>query len=100
MPKKSWIQREKKKNKLKKKFYLIHKYVKEKLTKKDLLVNDKWKLYIKLQSLPRNSIKIRLHQCCFLTGKPKSNLRDFGLSRYKIREMINSCLFPGTKKLN
>ena len=35
----------------------------------------------KLQSLPKNSNPIRVHNRCTLTGRPKGYMRQFGLSR-------------------
>lgn len=54
--------------------------------------------YIALQKLPRNSSKVRLHNRCMLTGRPKGYIRTFGLSRITFREMASSGLIPGVKK--
>ncbi|RCV41527.1 hypothetical protein SETIT_9G143200v2 [Setaria italica] len=52
----------------------------------------------KLQSLPRNSASTPLHRCCFLTGRPRANYRDFGLSRHILREMVYACLLPSATR--
>lgn len=54
--------------------------------------------YIELQKLPRNSSKVRLHNRCTLTGRPKGYIRTFGLSRITFREMASNGLIPGVKK--
>ena len=54
--------------------------------------------YIGLQKLPKNSMKIRLHNRCMLTGRPKGYMRQFGVSRINFREMANNGLIPGVKK--
>lgn len=51
-----------------------------------------------LDSLPRDSSKIRVHNRCLLTGRPKGVYRDFGLSRVKLRELALSGKLPGISK--
>ena len=53
---------------------------------------------IGLQKLPRNSSRVRLHNRCKLTGRPKGYMRQFGISRINFREMASSGLIPGVKK--
>ncbi|KAJ0561069.1 hypothetical protein HanHA300_Chr06g0218661 [Helianthus annuus] len=54
MAKKSLIQREKKRQKLEQKYHLIRRSSKEEISKVRSL-SDKWEIYGKLQSPPRNS---------------------------------------------
>ncbi|MDR2910853.1 MAG: 30S ribosomal protein S14 [Bacteroidales bacterium] len=54
--------------------------------------------WIGLQRLPKNSSKIRLHNRCKLTGRPKGYMRQFGISRINFREMASVGLIPGVKK--
>nr|ATW68846.1 ribosomal protein S14 [Setaria viridis] len=63
-----------------------------------LSLSDKWEIYGKLQSPPRNSAPTRLHRRCFLTGRPRANYRDFGLSGHILREMVHACLLPGATR--
>lgn len=51
-----------------------------------------------LQKLPKNSSKVRLHNRCSLTGRPKGYMRQFGLSRVTFREMALFGKIPGIKK--
>ena len=51
-----------------------------------------------LQTLPRNSSYIRLHNRCKMTGRPKGYMRQFGISRIQFREMASKGLIPGVKK--
>jgi small subunit ribosomal protein S14 len=51
-----------------------------------------------LQKLPRDSAKVRLHNRCQLTGRPRGYMRQFGISRVTFREMALSGLIPGVKK--
>lgn len=54
--------------------------------------------YDALQTLPRNSSYIRLHNRCKMTGRPKGYMRQFGISRIQFREMASKGLIPGVKK--
>ena len=54
--------------------------------------------YIGMSLLPKNSNKIRLHNRCKLTGRPKGYMRQFGISRIQFRDMASSGLIPGVKK--
>ncbi len=51
-----------------------------------------------LQKLPANSSKVRLHNRCKITGRPRGYMRQFGLSRVTFREMALNGLIPGIKK--
>lgn len=93
MARKSLIQREKKRQKLEQKYHSIRRSLKKEISKVPSL-SDKWEIYGKLQSLPRNSAPTRLHRRCFLTGRPRANYRDFGLSGHILREMVHTCLLP------
>lgn len=54
--------------------------------------------YLALNKLPRNSSRVRLHNRCSLTGRPKGFMRDFGLSRNKFRELAVNGRIPGVRK--
>jgi len=54
--------------------------------------------YIGLSRLPRNSSRVRLHNRCSITGRPKGYIRQFGISRITFREMASKGLIPGVKK--
>ena len=100
MAKKSLIQRENKRQKLEQKYHFIRRSSKKKIRSKvsPLSLSEKTKMQEKLQSLPRNSAPTRLHRRCFLTGRPRANYRDFGLSGHILREMVYACLLPGATR--
>lgn len=54
--------------------------------------------YEALRKLPRNSSKVRLHNRCSITGRPKGYMRQFGVSRIMFRELASSGMIPGVKK--
>ncbi len=86
MAKKSIIAREKKKARLVAKYAALRKQLKEEGR------------YDELDTLPRNSNPIRLHNRCQLTGRPKGYMRYFGLCRVKLREMALDGKIPGITK--
>jgi small subunit ribosomal protein S14 len=51
-----------------------------------------------LQKLPKNSSKVRVHNRCGLTGRPRGYMRQFGISRVTFREMALAGKIPGIKK--
>nr|YP_010573753.1 ribosomal protein S14 [Allium tanguticum]QGY74494.1 ribosomal protein S14 [Allium delicatulum]QGY74828.1 ribosomal protein S14 [Allium tanguticum]UZH92999.1 ribosomal protein S14 [Allium tanguticum] len=97
MARKCLIQREKKRQKLEQKYHLIRRSLKKEISRVPSL-SEKWEIHGKLQSLPRNSASIRLHRRCFLTGRPRANYRDFGLSGHVLREIVHACLLPGATR--
>jgi len=54
--------------------------------------------YQELDKLPKNSSKVRLHNRCKLTGRPKGYMRKFGISRVTFREMAAEGKIPGITK--
>ena len=60
--------------------------------------SQKWDAMMKLQKLPANSSKIRKHNRCGLTGRPRGYMRQFGISRVTFREMGLAGKIPGVKK--
>ena len=57
-----------------------------------------WDAMFKLQKLPKNSMGVRKHNRCQITGRPRGYMRQFGISRVTFREMANQGLIPGVKK--
>lgn len=86
MARKSLIAREVKRAKMVAKYADLRKKLKE--------AGD----YDALDKLPRNSLPIRLHNRCKLTGRPKGYMRKFGLCRVKFREMALEGKIPGVTK--
>nr|YP_010988277.1 ribosomal protein S14 [Rhodochorton tenue]WOK79473.1 ribosomal protein S14 [Rhodochorton tenue] len=97
MAKKSMRQRETKRVKLVDKYKTKRSELKKQIKQinsfeEQLLIQEK------LQKLPRDSIKSRLRNRCWLTGRSRGVYRDFGLSRHVLREMSHECLLPGVTK--
>jgi len=54
--------------------------------------------YEALDKLPKNSSKVRLHNRCQLTGRPKGYMRDFGICRVMFRKLALEGKIPGITK--
>ena len=54
--------------------------------------------FLKLQKMPRDGSPIRVVNRCKLTGRPRGNLKKFGLSRMKFRELALTGKIPGVTK--
>ena len=63
--------------------------------RKTLKENSDW---VGLDKLPRNSARVRLHNRCKMTGRPKGYMRKFGISRVTFREMASAGKIPGVTK--
>lgn len=86
MAKKSIIARERKRERL------VAKYAD---LRAQLKAEGRWD---ELDKLPKNSAKVRLHNRCKLTGRPKGYMRMFGISRVTFRQMANDGKIPGITK--
>ena len=71
---------------------------KRKKLKKELPFEERVKIQMKLESLPRNSSKIRFRNRCFLSGRPRGVYSKFNLSRIAIRDMAGKGQIPGLTK--
>ena len=91
------IEREKKRQNLVSKYAEKREKLKKKIIQATFL-EEKITLHRKLQNFPRNSIAVRLHHRCIITGRPKGYFRDFRLSRHVLREMAHEGLLPGVTK--
>ena len=97
MAKKSMIEREKKRQRLVTKYETKRIELKNSI-RKSQSYQERLELATKLDDLPRNSLRIRLRNRCWMTGRSRGYYRDFGLSRHVLREMAQQCLLPGVKK--
>ena len=86
MARKSLIARENKRQRLVDKYADLRKQLKE---------EGRWD---ELDKLPRNSSKVRLHNRCLLSGRPKGYMRMFGISRVAFRKMALEGKIPGITK--
>lgn len=59
---------------------------------------DRLTAQIKLSEMTRNGSRSRVRNRCALTGRPRGNLRKFGLSRIALRELASWGQVPGLVK--
>ena len=98
MAKQSSIQKNLNRRNIVKKFNKKRQSLKKQIMKKDLSIEERFKIQSKLNELPRDSSKIRIRNRCKLTGRTRGVYRKFGLSRIKIRELSMSGALPGVVK--
>ena len=98
MAKQSSIQKNLKRKNIVKKFNNKRQSLKKKIMKKDLTIEERFKMQSKLNELPRDSSKIRVRNRCRLTGRARGVYRKFGLSRITFRELASKGLIPGVSK--
>lgn len=85
-----------------KKIFQLHKSKRQKniaIAKDESLpFEDRLTAQIKLSEMPRDGSRIRQRNRCALTGRPRGNLRKFGLSRIAVRELASWGQIPGLIK--
>lgn len=86
MAKKAWLERNKRKTEMVKKFAAIRAEMK---AKRD---------YAGLAKLPRDASPTRIVNRCAFTGRRRAYLRKFGCSRLTFREAALNGLIPGITK--
>lgn len=90
------------KNNKRKKVSNLHKEKRAKLIKAskdtDLPFEDRLVAQIKLSELPRDGSPSRYRRRCNLTGRPRGNFRQFGLSRIVLRDLASWGQIPGLVK--
>ncbi len=98
MAKKAMVEREKKRQRL------VRKYAAKRAELKAIAADDsrpmeeRFKANLKLAQLPRNSSATRLHNRCQLTGRPKAYYRKLKLSRIALRDLASKGQIPGMVK--
>lgn len=98
MAKKSAIERNKKRERLAKKFEAKRERLKAIAVDRDLPMEERFQARLKLAEMPRNSAKIRVRNRCGLTGRPRGNYRKFKMSRIALRDLASSGMIPGMVK--
>lgn len=65
---------------------------------RSLAPEDRFAARLKLSELPRNSSRVRVHNRCELTGRPRAFYRKFKLSRIALRQLASQGQIPGMVK--
>jgi len=89
-------------NKKREKLALLYKDKRQKLLKiaddTNMSFEDRLGAQTKLSQMPRDGSVIRHRRRCALTGRPRGNLRKFGMSRIAVRELASWGQIPGLIK--
>tara|TARA_Y100001936_G_C16015535_1_gene636234 strand:- start:37 stop:342 length:306 start_codon:yes stop_codon:yes gene_type:complete len=98
MAKKSAIERNRKRDRMAKKYEAQRTRLKEIADNRDLPMEERFQARLKLAKLPRNSAKVRVQNRCEVTGRPRGVYRKFKMSRIALRELASNGQVPGMVK--
>ncbi len=98
MAKVSMVERDRKREKLAKKYGDKRAELKAIIHDRTRAPEERFQAVLDLADLPRNSAKIRQRNRCALTGRPRGFFRKFHLSRNQIRELGSKGELPGVTK--
>jgi small subunit ribosomal protein S14 len=98
MAKVSMIEREKKRQRLVKKYAAKRAALKEIANDEERSMEERFKARLKLAKLPRNSSPTRLHNRCEVSGRPKAYYRKLRMSRIALRDLASVGQIPGMVK--
>lgn len=98
MAKKGKIESNKRKIELVARYREVRTELRERSKNPHLNEEERQEARYRLGKLPKNSAPCRVKNRCYMTGRPRGNLRKFGLSRIKFRELALNGLIPGIKK--
>jgi small subunit ribosomal protein S14 len=94
----SAINKNNRRRELSKKHRLARKELREKSVNMKLSDEDRAAAFLKLQKMPRDGAPSRVVNRCRLTGRPRGNLRKFGLCRMVFRALALDGKIPGVTK--
>ena len=98
MAKTSVVERNKKRERLAKKYQAKRAALKAMAKDPSLTPEDRFNARLKLAKLPRNSSPVRVRLRCQLTGRPRGNYKKFRLSRIALRDLASLGQIPGMVK--
>jgi len=98
MAKKSVVERNKKRERLAKKFASRRATLKALAKDQSLTLEERFEARLKLAEIPRNASPVRQRLRCALSGRPRGNYRKFKLSRIALRDLASTGQIPGMVK--
>ena len=98
MAKKSAIERNKKREKLAKRFAGRRTRLKAIAENMSASAEERFAANIKLAEIPRNASPTRIHNRCAITGRPRAYYRKLKMSRIALRQLATSGQIPGMVK--
>jgi small subunit ribosomal protein S14 len=98
MAKTNMVERERRREKLVKQYAAKRAQLKELIRSPKTSPEERAAAQVKLQKLPRDASPTRLRNRCNITGRSRGVFRKFGLTRHKVREVMNRGEIPGLGK--
>ncbi|HRK64082.1 MAG TPA: 30S ribosomal protein S14 [Terricaulis sp.] len=98
MAKTSSIERNKKRERLAKKFAARRAKLRAAALNESLPLEERFAARLKLAQLPRNSSETRVRNRCELTGRPRAFYRKLRISRIALRDLASKGQIPGMVK--
>jgi small subunit ribosomal protein S14 len=98
MAKTSSIERNKKRERLAKKYAARRAKLRAQALNESLPLEERFAARLKLAQLPRNSSLTRVRNRCELTGRPRGFYRKLKLSRIALRDLASKGQIPGMIK--
>lgn len=98
MAKKSAIEKNKRRERLVRKYAEKRKQLLAVANDDSLPQEERFAARLKLAALPRNSAKVRVRNRCEITGRPRGYYRKFRMSRIALRELALVGQIPGMGK--
>ena len=91
------VEKDKRQRKLVAKYRAKRAELRAKIRDKDLSFEEKLIAQQQMQSLPRDSNRVRLRNRCIITGRSRGVYSKFGLGRNKLRELAMVGSIPGLR---
>lgn len=98
MAKKSAIEKNKRRERLVKKYAVKRATLKAKANDGSLSLEERFAARLQLAALPRNSAPSRIRNRCEVTGRPRGFYRKLKMSRVALRELGSQGKIPGLVK--
>ena len=98
MAKKSAIEKNKRRERLVKKYAEKRTALKAAAKDDSLSLEERYAARLKLAKLPRNSAEVRIRNRCEVTGRPRGYYGKLKMSRVALRELGSKGLVPGLVK--
>ncbi len=98
MAKTSAVQRDKKRRKMVAQQAERRADLKAQMMDRSSSPEERFEASLKLAEMPRNGSKVRVHNRCEVTGRPRGVYRKFKLGRVMLRELASKGQIPGMVK--
>lgn len=98
MAKKSAIEKNRRRQRLVRRYAGKRARLKAMAEDRSLSNEERFQARLKLAALPRNSSKTRIRNRCEITGRPRGYYRKLRMSRIALRELASRGLVPGMIK--